>query len=349
MPPPPLSSSHKNLYEDLREHFEMLARRAETGRVHIRAEDILWERNRHGLLGYYLHPFITETALHTMQLFQNIIKQQGGMHRHQGGVVIYVIDGRGYTIADGQRFDWESGDLILLPIKPGGVAHQHVNADPGKSARWLAFISNAFRENSGYEIVQLVDSADWNQVAEAAPKQKAEQPFIKGNMPSARYHAAPSSQPTLLDELFAMRDEFREKSLNGLKVVKERDLPWEYNAQGKMKWYVHPRKPDTCTNTIVLYRQEMPPLGRSGRQRIPGGIAHVVLSGRMVAEVDGNRYDCAAMDCIALPIKNQGVEYQFFNPDPERCCDFIAGCPNFFEILGVDMAAEFEQLEAAPK
>lgn len=345
MPITTVDLAKDNLYDALRRYFQDLAQRAETGRVHIPTSDILWERNRHALLGYYLHPFITDTALHSMQLFLNVIKDHGGMHRHQGGVVIYVIEGKGHTIADGSRVDWEAGDLILLPIKPGGVAHQHINEDPDKPTRWLAFISNSFREHSGYEIVQLIDSSEWKE--EGAAQKTNDQAFVKGSMPTARHRVETAAPRTLLDELFAMRDEFRERALRGLKVVKEKDLLWEHNAQGKMKWYVHPRKPDTCTKTFLLYQQEIPPGGRSGKQRVPGGIAHVVLSGRMVAEVDGKRYECAEMDCVALPIKNEGVVYQFYNPDADRPCRFIAGCPNFFDVMGVDMAAEYEQLEEA--
>jgi gentisate 1,2-dioxygenase len=343
------SSSYagRNLYEELQRYFESMLHRAETGRVHLPAADLVWERNRHALLGYYLHPFITDTALPTMQLFQNVIKQHGGMHRHQGGVVIFVVEGNGYTVADEQTVNWESGDLILLPMKPGGVAHQHFNTDPDKPARWLAFISNAFREHSGYEIVQLKDAPEWQSAepGEAAEQLKRLGDTAPGGTPAPQRRQ--TKPQNLLEELFAMRDEFRERNLNGLKVVKGRDLPWENNAQGKMRWYVHPRKPDTCTKTFLLYVQEIPPGGRSGRQKVPGGIAHVVLSGRMTAEVDGRRYDCEEMDCIALPIKHRGVEYQFHNPDRDRPCRFIAGSPNFYEILGLDMGSQFEQLEEA--
>lgn len=348
MPVTTSNPNKDNLYGDLQRYFENMLERSEKGKIHLGPNDILWERNRHALLGYYLHPFITDTALHSMQLFQNIIKQHGGMHRHQGGVVIYVMEGRGYTIADEQKVDWQAGDLILLPMKPGGVEHQHVNLDPDKPSRWLAFISNAFREHSGYEIVQIKDSSEWKGTEEAGGERKLSRPTEKPQALSAAHHREAQGPRTLLDELFAMRDEFRERNRKGLKVVCGKDLPWETNAQGKMKWYVHPRKPDTCTKTFVLYMQEIPPQGRSGRQKVPGGIAHVVLSGRMVAEVDGRRYECGEMDCIALPIKHRGVEYQFFNPDPKVPCQFIAGSPNFYEILGMDMGSEFEQLEEAP-
>jgi gentisate 1,2-dioxygenase len=338
-----------NLYDTLRQYFHDMLKRADNGKVYLRAKDLPWERNRHAVLRYYLHPLIKDTALHSMQVFEHVITQHGGMHRHQGGVVIYVIEGKGYTTVDGERLDWEAGDLILLPMKPGGINHQHFNLEHAKPSRWLAFISNAFREHTGYEIVQVEESPEWRGADQAGKEtdqpQAIDRPQIL--MPADAGKRQPPSN--LLDELFAMRDEFRERNRKGLKVVKGKDLPWEHNAQGKMKWYVHPRKTDTCTKTFMIYVQEISPNGRSGKQRVPGGIAYVLLSGKLVAEVDGKRYDCEAGDCIALPIKHRGVEYQFFNPDPHTPCRFIAGSPNFYDVLGVDMGSEFEQLEPAPE
>ena len=90
-----------------------------------------------------------------------VIHHHSGKHRHQGGLAIFVLEGAGYTVVDGKRYDWKAGDLILLPIKPGGVSHQHFNADPKKPARWLALITNSYRPHLGYEIVQIEDSPDW--------------------------------------------------------------------------------------------------------------------------------------------------------------------------------------------
>jgi hypothetical protein len=219
----------------LQDYFQSMLHRAETGRVHLRAADLVWERNRHALLGYYLHPFITDTALHSMQLFLNVIKQHGGMHRHQGGVVIFVLEGKGYTIADEQQVDWEAGDLILLPMRPGGVAHQHINTDPDKPSRWLAFISNAFREHSGYEIVQLKDASDYQSAGAAAPAEPSPGPSVAPKADTPTPQQGRRKSENLLDELYAMRDEFRVRNINGLKVVKGKNLPWETNAQGKMQ------------------------------------------------------------------------------------------------------------------
>jgi gentisate 1,2-dioxygenase len=43
--------------------------------------------------------------------------------------VIYIIQGRGYTMLDGVRHDWEAEDVVNIPIRPNGVVVQHVNID----------------------------------------------------------------------------------------------------------------------------------------------------------------------------------------------------------------------------
>ena len=137
-------------YEKLIHDMHEWRRRAETGSVVIRSKDIRWYQNRQGRVRYYLlPPYKSDTALQTMAVFEQIIYRHSGMHRHQGGLAIFVLDGEGYTIVDGERCDWTGGDLLLLPIKPGGVVHQHFNRDPHRPARWLALIPMAFQEYLG--------------------------------------------------------------------------------------------------------------------------------------------------------------------------------------------------------
>src|SRR5439155_811034 len=76
-------------------------------------------------------------------VFVQDIRVHSGKHRHQGGLVIYIMEGEGYSVVDGERHDWEAGDLLLLPVKKGGVEHQHFNKDDAHPAKWIAFISAA--------------------------------------------------------------------------------------------------------------------------------------------------------------------------------------------------------------
>jgi gentisate 1,2-dioxygenase len=98
------------------------------------------------------HSRVTDTPLQNRSVFTHEVRKISGKYRHQGELVIYVIDGKGYSVVDGERVDWEKGDLVLLPIlvllpmKPGGVEHQHFNLDPEKPALWMAFIHQGTRE-----------------------------------------------------------------------------------------------------------------------------------------------------------------------------------------------------------
>lgn len=55
-------------------------------------------------------------------------------HGHQNSALLYVLEGEGYDIHDGKRYDWYSGDLVL--VTPGCV-HQHFNALKDRPARVL--------------------------------------------------------------------------------------------------------------------------------------------------------------------------------------------------------------------
>jgi gentisate 1,2-dioxygenase len=110
----------------------------------------------------YLDPFaIKDTPLQHWAVFTHEVRTQSGKHRHQGGLAIYVIEGRGYSIVDGERVEWEKGDLVLLPLRPDGVEHQHFNLEPGKPALWIAFIHFPLRDYVASEMTQLETAKEY--------------------------------------------------------------------------------------------------------------------------------------------------------------------------------------------
>ena len=136
--------------------------RQTVGRVVLRLEDCPQEQTRQGLLRPYLDPFlIPDTPLQHWAVFTHELHTKSGKHRHQGGLVIYVIDGEGYSIVDGERFDWKSGDLLLLPIRPGGVEHQHYNLKADRPCRWIAFCHMPTMDNLAMEMTQIEVSPDF--------------------------------------------------------------------------------------------------------------------------------------------------------------------------------------------
>lgn len=149
-------------YEQLFESREAFQERQQTGKIVIRQSDREYELNRQGRILWFMNPFSYEdVCLSDWLLFIHDIRTHSGRHRHQGGLGLFVIEGKGYSVVDGVRYDWEEGDFILLPFKENGVEHQHFNREPGKGCKWLAFINVPIWEWGAAEMTQTELSPEW--------------------------------------------------------------------------------------------------------------------------------------------------------------------------------------------
>ena len=135
--------------------------RATHGQVVVRAKDRPWDVHRQAVIRYYLSPHEPElqhTANQEWDVFLQRLPDRSGKHRHQGGIIIFVVEGSGWSVLEGKRTDWEAGDLLFVPMNPGRVEHQHFNADPTKPASWIAFLYWPFFMHAGSEITQVENS-----------------------------------------------------------------------------------------------------------------------------------------------------------------------------------------------
>jgi quercetin dioxygenase-like cupin family protein len=55
-------------------------------------------------------------------------------HGHVNEAAFYILDGVGYEIHDGVRYDWKAGDVAIVH---NNCVHQHFNASKDKPARAL--------------------------------------------------------------------------------------------------------------------------------------------------------------------------------------------------------------------
>ncbi len=55
-------------------------------------------------------------------------------HGHVNEAAFYILDGKGYEIHDGVRYDWEAGDIAIVH---NNCVHQHHNVDQVMPARAL--------------------------------------------------------------------------------------------------------------------------------------------------------------------------------------------------------------------
>ncbi|HWH78256.1 MAG TPA: cupin domain-containing protein [Candidatus Binatus sp.] len=102
----------------------------------IAFEDQPWEWCRQGRLKWFTHPEINSAARRVWLYMQEIPPaSRSGKHRHMTEEQVLIIDGQGYDVHDGSRWNWERGDLVSIPAM---TEHQHFNLDPNKPVLLLS-------------------------------------------------------------------------------------------------------------------------------------------------------------------------------------------------------------------
>jgi gentisate 1,2-dioxygenase len=125
-----------NLLENLFQRRDLERERIKKSPKVVQAKNLKPEINRMGVYKWYLHPAMEATAIRTILFWTQEIPpgSHSGKQKHQGGRVHFVKQGKGYTMVDNVKHEWEKGDLILLPVKPDGVVFQHFNTDTERPA-----------------------------------------------------------------------------------------------------------------------------------------------------------------------------------------------------------------------
>ncbi|HEX9268333.1 MAG TPA: cupin domain-containing protein [Candidatus Limnocylindria bacterium] len=88
----------------------------------------------------------------------NIFEETPGSSSHKHAhteAMLYVLEGNGYSMIDGERYDWEAGDAVHVP--PRMTVHEHFNdSDARTRTLRIEFGIRYFYESlwSGYEKVQ---------------------------------------------------------------------------------------------------------------------------------------------------------------------------------------------------
>jgi len=87
--------------------------------------DYEWEGGPQSYGKPMINPMRTEVA-QSIETHFHVFGPKGHnkKHGHMNSAVFYVLEGHGHDIHDGERYDYEAGDCLLVP---NGVVHQHFN------------------------------------------------------------------------------------------------------------------------------------------------------------------------------------------------------------------------------
>lgn len=283
-------------YEGLFVRWEELYKRAHYGKVHIKGSEVPVVDSRQGTSQFYVMPQFEELALTQWVIFvRDHTGVPSGRHTHQGGIAIFAVEGEGFSVVNGRRFDWSAEDAVLLPIVPGGLDHQHFRARDDRPSKFMGIIYEPLVVGLGAEMVQL----------EPQTRQSEWEPaFATGAGGDGQVAAAPS--PTLAG-LLEMRERQR-RALHPPALIRRGDLRIDETAFGELRWYIHPASPGFAgTAPMFLFTQRLTAGRETDLLVTPGNGIMFVLQGDPAVEVDGVWYQCEKGDMVLVPPRRDGV------------------------------------------
>lgn len=202
-------------------------------------------------------PFLTQSLqVHFVQLPPH---SSNHGHGHQNEAAFYILEGRGYEIHDGQRYDWEKGDLVLVHTDS---VHRHFNPyDETATAIVL-------KAKSAWMYLGLI-------------QQGRSAPFDDDRF------GARQDWSQLWTEGVADRK----------KVVKVADTAWKDTSLGRVRELSSPERTDVRTFSVDVFELEIPAGARSGRRWHMADEVLYVVSGagyslhwEVEAEIDDKYY-----------------------------------------------------------
>lgn len=121
-----------------------------------------------GLLMHYTNPVSGGHVMATMGASMQLLRPgfAGKAHRHTGSIIYQVAKGRGYSIINGQRFDWRERDIFCVP---SWAWHEHANASASEDACLFSFHDLPVMEKLGlYREEALADNGGHQPVLPAS-------------------------------------------------------------------------------------------------------------------------------------------------------------------------------------
>jgi len=145
-----------NFYDHWLSAHDEWQRQVAQARKCIHEEELQWVRTRQdyraALLCSRANGFLTSGDI---MLGEIPTRWNTGKHYH-GEEAIYIIKGRGCSVIDGKRYDWEQDSCLFIPF---GVVHQHFNLGE-ETVRYFSVMAVALEMFAGVaKFFQFEDAA----------------------------------------------------------------------------------------------------------------------------------------------------------------------------------------------
>jgi gentisate 1,2-dioxygenase len=168
-----------NLLDALFELRDRYREQAKRGVKIVRGDELPREINRQGKTRWYMHPAKNDTVIRSLVIYVQEIEPGGhsGKQASPGGIVHYMLEGKGYVVVDGKKLGWAKGDCVGLPILSRPVEYQFFNTDKKQAARFVAATPNLF-EVLGVDMGTRFEQLESASVFATAEKEKESVPIV---------------------------------------------------------------------------------------------------------------------------------------------------------------------------
>lgn len=214
-----------------------------------------------------------------------------GMHRH-GEEGMHILQGEGFSVIDGRRFDWHTGTTLQIPYR---AAHQHVNTGT---------VPAVYISGMTFSLERFVRLASLEQIEDCGPNDPAT--LAKVPPQESQYHADGARAAIHIE-----------------------DAPWDPGMSAEMKLAANVQQHDKIqflsvpengfrgTSVAVTHLWEEPPYHHSGRHKHLEAVVYAV-SGEGYTDLQGTKVHWEAGDVLYVPPAMWEHAHYNDNPNPIR-------------------------------
>lgn len=247
-------------------------------------------------------------------------------HRHSFDSIMFIIDGRGSTIIDGTRYEWQKWDALHLPVWSW---HSHTNTDERKPARYLTLTTAPLMEL--FNLLAVEDIGEMTPPPPAgAVRSLAEVVAAAGRMGDRSFYARELARA--LDQ-----EQARRKATVITRWNKDRLV---VNRKGSRSAFLVDPSLGYRTTGLTAVMYQIAPGSRQASHRHGGEAVLYIVDGKGYSIVDGSRYDWESGDAVLV---GKWAWHQHFNSDPDRVATIIR--MHMWESLGNLMSIVLAPLE----
>lgn len=126
--------AHRYDYQDQWEHLRDPENRVIKGsEIPMKSKNDRVEGSQHWGKSY-VRPWKGITQSLSMHMAELAPQGHGKKHGHQNEALMYILEGEGYELHDGEEYQWEAGNMVVIH---GGCVHQHHSVDPENPCKAL--------------------------------------------------------------------------------------------------------------------------------------------------------------------------------------------------------------------